>query len=170
MIEYYAIKVHYFDASALVKLVADDPDEELGRAALRKYHTEHAHPGYTTSFCIAEAFGALKTKFLRKKISQAQYLKCVKELILVTGNTFQIDEMPILDPEVRSEFERLSKSYRLDFVDCLQIITILKGKFRIFAGPSQSVLITADRELAKAARTEGARVWECSSEDPPPRN
>jgi hypothetical protein len=32
--DYYAVKVHYFDASALVKLVADDPDEEPGREIL----------------------------------------------------------------------------------------------------------------------------------------
>jgi predicted nucleic acid-binding protein len=88
---YYAVKVHYFDASALVKLVADDLDEEPGRKLLRKYHNQHAHPGYTTSFCIAEAFGALKRKFLYHKISQAQYLKFVKDLIRITGNTFQID-------------------------------------------------------------------------------
>jgi predicted nucleic acid-binding protein len=167
---YYAIKVHYFDASALVKLVADDPDEEPGRIALRKYHNQHAHPGYTTSFCIAEAFGALKSKFLRRKISQVQYLQSVKDLIRITGNTFQIDELRILDPIVNDEFQRLSTKYRLDFVDCLQIVTILKGQFRIFEGPSKSILITADRDLAKAARAEGARVWECSSENPPPDN
>jgi hypothetical protein len=88
----------------------------------------------------------------------------------VTGNTFQIDELPVLDPTVGNEFERLAAKYNIDFVDCLQIVTILKGKFRIFEGPSQSVLITADRELAKAARTKGARVWECSTEKPPPDN
>lgn len=167
---YYAIKVHYFDASALVKLVAEDFDEVLGRDALRGYHRKHAHPGYTTSFCIAEAFGALKNKFLRNKISQAEYLRFVKDLIRVIGNTFQIDELPTLEPIVYSEFERLATKYKLDFVDCLQIVTILQGRFRIFDGPSKSILITADRELAKAARSEGARVWECSTEDPPPEN
>jgi predicted nucleic acid-binding protein len=167
---YYAIKVHYFDASALVKLVADDADEEPGREVLRKYHRQHAHPGYTTSFCIAEAFGALKSKFLRHKISRAQYLKFVRDLIRVTGNTFQIDELPILDPMVGREFERLAAKYSINFVDCLQIVTVEKGKFRIFEGPSKTILITADHDLAKAARAEGARVWECSSEDPPPDN
>ena len=165
--EYYAIKVHYFDASALVKLVADDPDEEPGRDVLRKYHNQHAHPGYTTSFCVSEAFGALKLKFLRKKISETQYLKCVKNLIRVIGNTFQIDELEILLPLVSSEFERLVGNYKIDFVDCLQIVTIRHGRFRIFDGPSKSILITADRELAKAARAESARVWECSSETAP---
>ena len=167
---YYAVKVHYFDASALVKLVADDVDEEPGREALRKYHNEHARPMYTTSFCIAEAFGALKNKFLRSKISESQYLQFVKDLIRVTGNTFKIDELPILDPIVNTEFQRMAAKYKIDFVDCLQIVTILQGQFRVLVGPSQSILITADRGLAKAARNEGARVWECSSEGPPAEN
>ena len=168
--DYYAIKVHYFDASALVKLVADDADEALGRDALRKYHHEHAHPGYTTSFCFAEALGALKNKCLRKKITQSEYLEVVNKLLRVVANTFQTDELPTLDPTVQKEFQRLVSTYQLDFVDCLQIVTVLKGRFRIFDGPSKSILITADRELAKAARSEGVRVWECSSEDPPSRN
>jgi predicted nucleic acid-binding protein len=134
-VDYYAVKVHYFDASALVKLVADDVDDEPGRDVLRKYHRAHAHPGYTTSFCIAEAFGALKSKFLRHKISQAEYLKFVKDLIRETGNTFKVDELP-------------------------------PGRFRIFDGPS-TILITADRALAKAAREEGAKVWDCTSEPAP---
>lgn len=167
---YYAIKVHYFDASALVKLVADDPDEEPGRGILRRYHREHAHPGYTVSFCVAEALGALKLKFLRQKISETEYLKYVKDLIRVVGNTFQTDELEILAPIAGSEFERLVTKHRLDFVDCFQIATLKHGKYRIFEGPSKSILITADRNLAKAARSEGARVWECTSEEPPPEN
>jgi len=168
--DYYAIKVHYFDASALVKLVADDPDEEPGREALRKYHREYAHPGYTVSFCVTEALGALKLKFLRKKISETEYLRYVRNLLLVVDNTFQIDELDVLLPVVSKEFEQLVGKYKLDFVDCLQVATLKHGKHRIFDGPSKSILITADRELAKAARSENARVWECSSEDPPPRN
>ena len=167
--DYYAIKAHYFDASALVKLVADDPDEEPGREKLRKYHREHAHR-YTVSFCVAEALGALKRKFLRKKISQAEYLKYVKNLLRVVGNTFQIDELEALLPVVSEEFEQLVKKYKLDFVDCFQIATLKHGKYRVFDGPSKSILITADRELASVARSEKMRVWECSSEEPPPRN
>ena len=165
--DYYAIKVHYFDASALVKLVADDTDEEPGREVLRKYHHQHAHPGYTTSFCVSEAFGALKLKFLRKKMCETQYLKYVKDLIRVVGTTCQIDELEILLPIVSSEFERLVKSYRIDFVDCLQIVTLKQGKYRIFDGPSKSIRITADRELARVALAEDLRVWECTTEAEP---
>lgn len=165
--KYYSIKVHYFDASALVKLVADDADEEPGRSVLREYHREHAHPGYTTSFCIAEAFGVFKRKFLRKLVSEDQYVKYVRDFILTTGNTFKVDEVPVLWPVVRDEAERLITKYKIDFIDCFQIVTIMRGQFRIFVADSQSILITADRELARVARAEGARVWECTSEPAP---
>ncbi len=166
--DYYAIKAHYFDASALVKLVADDPDDEPGRDVLRKYHQGHTSR-YTTSFCITEALGALKRKFQRSRISEVQYLTSVKNLIRTTENTFHIDdEVSILQPAVSSEFEQLVTKYKIDFVDCLQILTILRGKFCVFGGPSQTILITADRELARVARAEKVRVWECSSEPAPP--
>jgi len=165
--DYYAVKVHYFDASALVKLVADDQDEEPGRDTLRRYYNEHARPVYTTSFCVAEAFGAFKRKFQRKGISEEQYLVYVRNFIRVIGNTFRIDEVPILLPLVTSEVERLVAQYKIDFVDCFQIVTIMQGQFRVLVGESQSILITADRDLAKAARAEGARVWECTSEVAP---
>jgi|ERR1022692_3541066 predicted nucleic acid-binding protein len=165
--DYHAIKVRYFDASALVKLVADDVDEAPGRDVLRKYFWQHAHPGYTTSFCIAEAFGAFKLKFLRKKISQKQYIDYVRNFIRETGNHFKVNEVNILDPVVVTETERLVAKYKIDFIDCFQIVTIMQGEFRIFVGPSQSILITADRELAAAARAERARVWECTSESAP---
>ena len=45
-------------------------------------------------------------------------------------------------------------------------MTILHGQFRQLGPPSKSILITADRGLALAARAEGARVWECTSEPP----
>jgi predicted nucleic acid-binding protein len=163
---HYAIRVHYFDASALVKLVADDVDEVPGRDILRKYHHEHGHR-YAMSFCVAEALGALKRKFLRQTISEAQYLKYVKDLIRVVGNTFEIDELEILLPVVRTEFEQLVAKYKIDFIDCLQIATIKHGKYRIFDGPSKSILITADRELARVARNEDIRVWECTTEPAP---
>jgi predicted nucleic acid-binding protein len=165
--DYHAVKVHYFDASALVKLVADDVDEAPGRDVLRKYFRQHAHPGYTTSFCIAEAFGAFKLKFLRKKISQKQYIDYVRNFIRETGNHFKVNEVNILDPVVVTETERLVAKYKIDFIDCFQIVTIMQGEFRILVGPSQSILITADRELAVAARAERARVWECTSESAP---
>jgi len=149
-----------------VKLVADDVDEKPGRDVLREYFKNCASR-YTTSFCIAEAFGAFKLKFLRKKISQEQYIDYVRNFIRVTGNHFKVNEVPILDPVVVAETERLVAQYKIDFIDCFQIVTIMRGEFRILVGPSQSILITADHALAVAARAEKAKVWECTSESAP---
>jgi hypothetical protein len=46
-------------------------------------------------------------------------------------------------------------------------VTILHGRFRELGPNSQSILITADRDLAKAARAEGAKVWDCTTEPAP---
>jgi predicted nucleic acid-binding protein len=168
MNSYYACKAHYLDASALVKLVADDPSEEPGREALRKYYWGHISAVYATSYCITEAFSAFKGKFLRGQITEDQYIKYVQTFIrLFLGVNLRQDEVSILSPVVFSEAERLIKKHKIDFLDCFQIVTIMHGQFRVLSASSQSILITADRPLAKAARAEGARVWECTSEPAP---
>lgn len=48
-----------------------------------------------------------------------------------------------------------------------QIVTLKKGRYRSFVGESQSLLITADADLAKAARSEGLQVWDCINEAGP---
>jgi predicted nucleic acid-binding protein len=163
----YSVKAHYLDASALVKLVADDADEEPGREVLRAYYRSHSSR-YSTSFCVAEALSAFKQKFLRNKITRAEYIKDVRNFIrTVIGGNLQIDEVNLLKPIVVTEAERLITKYDIDFIDCFQIVTVLHGQFRVFCDESKSILITADRELAKVARAEGARVWECTSEPAP---
>src|SRR6266536_1109247 len=126
----YSVKAHYLDASALVKLVADDPDEEPGRAILREYYRDHSNQ-YATSYCVTEALSAFKSKFLRKRIPEDQYIKYVQEFIrTVLGANLQVDEVSILSPDVRTEAQRLIQTYKIDFLDCFQIVTVLRGRFR----------------------------------------
>jgi predicted nucleic acid-binding protein len=163
----YPVKACYLDASALVKLVADDPDEEPGRNALRDFYRNNPNL-YATSYCVTEAFSVFKRKFLRKQISEDQYVKYVQEFIrTVLGANLQIDEAPILSPVVLTEGQRLFQKHKIDFLDCFQIVTVLQGRFRYMVDESQSILITADRGLAEAARKEGAKVWECTTEPAP---
>jgi predicted nucleic acid-binding protein len=165
----YSCKVHYLDASALVKLVDDSPGESKGRDALRKYYNDHTSV-YSTSYCLAEAFGAFKRKFLNNETTQDQYVKHVQDLIHRTvGRKLQIDEVNILLPIVSSEAQRLISKWgdKTDFLDCFQIVTVLHGRYSVLVEESQSLLVTADKNLAKIARAEGARVWECGSEPPP---
>jgi predicted nucleic acid-binding protein len=159
---------NYLDASALVKLVADDVDEEPGRTALRAYYWQNASSVYATSFSVAESLSAFKSKSLRGRISETEYIKYVRDFIRLTvGSNLRIDEVPILSPVATHEAERLIKEHGIDFLDCLQIVTIMYGQFRYLGPNSKSLLITADRNLAKAARAEGVKVWECTSEPAP---
>lgn len=173
-----AVKVCYLDASALVKLVADDPDEKPGREAVRKYCRNRANL-MATPYCVAEALSVFKRKFLTKKISREDYKKYVQAFLNTVIANLTIEEpefskyrgigsrkLPIL--KLLREAEVLLNKNDLDFIDCVQIAEILHGKDSRLGGDSQSILITADRDLAKAARAEGAKVWECTSECPPP--
>jgi predicted nucleic acid-binding protein len=160
-------KAYYLDASALVRLIADDPDDAPGRDILRKYCREHPSK-LATSHCVSEALSVFKWKSLHKKISQNQYLKCVQDFIrTVIGGALEIDEVPLLSPTLFTEAERLIKKHNIDFIDCLQIVTILHGRYSVLGPNSKSILITADHKLALAARAEGAKVWEFTCEAVP---
>jgi predicted nucleic acid-binding protein len=170
MITSHSVRAHYLDASALVKLVADDPDELPGKDVLRQYYYSHASR-YATSFCVTETFSAFKLKFLRGRITEDQYIKYCRDFIrtVIGGNLEIIDEVPVLSPVVFKEAERLIQKYKkeIDFIDCFQIITLIYGKNNFMVADSKSILITADRALAKAARAEDVKVWECTSEPAP---
>ncbi len=168
MTGHYWCVPRYYDASALVKLVADDTDEEPGQQVLRNDYWSHTASVYATSYCITEAFSAFKRKLDRGRISQAQYLKYLRDFrVQFLGCNLRQEELPLLSPIVATETERLITTYNIGFVDCFQIVTLRHGRYRVLGPNSQAILITADRGLAKAARAEGARVWECTREPIP---
>jgi predicted nucleic acid-binding protein len=161
------VRALYLDASALVKLVADDVDELPGRDAVRAYYWPHAAHVYSTSYSITEA--AFKLKYVRRRIPRDKYKQYVREFLKLTiGLNLRIDEVQILSPVVRNEFERLIDTYDIDFLDCFQLVTIMHGKYRVLVGGSKSLLITADKKLAEAARKESVDVWYCVDEPAPP--
>jgi predicted nucleic acid-binding protein len=161
------IYASYFDASALVKLVANDADEEPGRAAVRRHYFDNALM-FSTSFCVAECLSAFKSKFTRKRIEKAEYIRYVREFLrLGLGLRLQLEDVEVLSPAMYGEALDLVEQYGIDFIDAMQIVTLLKGRFRGLVQGSQSLLITADRELARVARAESARVWECTTEPQP---
>jgi hypothetical protein len=69
-----------------------------------------------------------------------------------------------LSLEVQREAERLMRTHNLDFVDSIQLVTVLRGRFAVLTQGSKSLFITADQALAAAGRSEGARVWDCTTE------
>lgn len=95
-------------------------------------------------------------------------MKCVRDFMrTVIGGDLEIDEVPLLSPRLFIEAERLIKKHNIDFIDCLQIVTILHGQYSVLGPNSKSLLITADHGLALAARAEHANVWEFTCEPAP---
>ncbi len=156
------VKIHYLDASSLVKLFVD----EEGAGPVREYFNRES--GFrVTSLCFAETLGVLKSKFFyQKKITQENYLCACDELMSSAADeTILIVEVPISD--TFSEVESLVRKYSIDTSDAFQIVTIKRDYFSKFP-ETQPILITADETLANAARHEGLKVWDCLREPPPP--
>ena len=162
------IRVLYLDSSALVKLVADDVDELPGRDAVRAYYWPHAAHVYSTSYSVTEALSAFKSKYVRGRIVRDVYKLYIREFLKLTiGSNLRIDEVQILSPVVRDEFDRLIDTYDIDFLDCFQLVTIMHGEYGVLVGGSKSLLITADKKLAEAARKENVEAWYCVDEPAP---
>src|SRR5690348_1187010 len=133
------LRCHYFDASALVKLVATDADEAPGRDELKKFFFSHSSK-FATSFCIAETFSVFKAKSVRKQITEQQYIHYVNEFIRIVVGSVGIDDINILSSEVTDSAKHLIQKYKIDFIDCFQIVTILKGTYSRLGPKSKSLL------------------------------
>jgi len=156
------IRIHYLDASAIVKLFL--PEE--GSTALRSYFDKESN-FYATSLCFAEALGVLK-RFYRKQISDEQYLAACDELLAhAAHDRIELEDVEIKDRTLFIEVEALVRKYRIDVSDAFQIVSVKKNYFSRFDSDSKPILITTDKELAAAARNEGIRVWDCVNEPEP---
>jgi predicted nucleic acid-binding protein len=156
-------RVHYLDASVLVKLVV----KEAGSEAIEKYMAaESESTFYTTSLCFAEALGALKSRYAHKEIDQATYSKAGEILKGYIGDRIGLVDVDISESEVFWEVEKIAKLYGLDIVDAYQIVTFKKEFFSRFS-QAQPILVTADSGVAEVGRKEGLKVWDCLKEQAP---
>jgi len=158
------VRINYLDASAIIKVLVAEPDSP----PMAKYF-KGSHSFYMTSLCFGEALGVLKAKYFhRRNITEKGYLNRSSLLTgYVRNRRIKLDDVPLTDPKIFEEVEEIVKKYQIDVSDALQIVTIKKGKFSNFVAESQSLLITADNELAKAAHNEGLKVWNCIHEPSP---
>lgn len=158
-------RANYLDASAVVKILVDEKDS----LPVKEYFQKSRSCFRITSICFAEALGVLKVKhFSRKEITGKGYLNRSYLLVgwLRTGRIV-VDEADFSDSKIFDEVESVVKKYGIDISDAFQIVTIKRGKYSRCSGESQSLLITADKGLAKAARNEGIKVWLCLNEPVP---
>jgi predicted nucleic acid-binding protein len=150
---------NYLDAGAAVKLVLEEP----GSDHLMNYFSNRA--GFITNLCLAEALGVLKRKMLKGQLSEKQYLdRCYYLLTYVRTNRIRIEDIQISSLDVFAKIEEIVRRHKLDFSDALQLVNVKHGRFSKLARSSKTLLITADRDLASAAKTKGLRVWNCEVE------
>jgi hypothetical protein len=167
------IRIHYLDASAIVKLVLN----ETGSVELRQYFGKES--SFTaTSLCFAEALGVLKVKrFYQKSLTDEEYFAGCDELMAyVADDTIKIEDIEVKDRCVFDEVEKMTRKYNegkpkdetIDISDAFQIVSVKRNYFSRFPDTdSKPILITGDQALANAARDEGLRVWYCIDELPP---
>jgi len=116
---------------------------------------------YTTSLCFYEALTLLKVcHFYRKTIDLAEYNKATLDLCAwYRAIEKKIRDLDFLSPEVFFAAQRTAEKHGLDLSDAFQIHSVKEGFFSNMCGDSATILVTADKELAKAARAEELRVW-----------
>jgi predicted nucleic acid-binding protein len=150
------IHTHYLDASAAVKLVADEPGSENVRTF---FSNESGF--YMTQMCIAETYGALKLKFVKGHVTPEQYLRMCLLFTLHLQGKIKTDTSILFDTTIYYGAEAFARKHKLDLSDAMQLFTLKEGPLRILAGESKPMLITADGGLAEAAVSENLRVWNC---------
>lgn len=155
-------RANCFDTSALVKVFADEDGSDL----VRDYFNNRSPTKYATPFCFYEALGVLKVKWLyRKELTNAQYTEAAFRLTAwFEASTRYAKDLDLTNPRVFARAREIAEAHSLDLSDAFQIVSVKEGYFSHLVNESQTVLITADEALAKAAKSEGVRTWYCLGE------
>ena len=159
-----AVRADFFDASALAKVYCDEP----GSAVVRKYFLSRATK-YTTPFCFYEAMNVLKGKWKHKaQLTHEQYLAAAFQLTAWYGaSSSKVKDLDFTDPLTFAEANAIAQRNALDLSDAFQILSIKKGYFSVLVNESTTILVTADRELAEAAKLENLHPWNLMLEPAP---
>ena len=159
-----ASRADFFDASALAKIYTDEPCSDIAREYFRSRPTK-----YTTPFCFYEAMNVLKGKWKHKgQLTIDQYLDAAFGLTAWYGaSSSQVNDLNFTEPMTFAEAKKIAQRSELDLSDAFQILSVKKGYYSVLVNESSTVLVTADKELAIAARAEGLRAWNLMEEPAP---
>lgn len=163
------IKTCFIDTSAFTKLYLD----ENGSKELLAFLGSSRIIKFTMYYCIGEFLGIIKAKLKRGEICNDKYLSISDNLMAdLRNNQYQFEQSDITNFDIFNKVELLCKNHNnFDVVDSLQLITLKEGFLSALwdgkSKDSKPLFITADSELAKAARKEGLNVCECGKDKYP---
>ena len=157
-------RADFFDASALAKVYADEPYSAIVRQYFNSRSTK-----YTTPFCFYEAMNVLKGKWkYREQLTKSQYLEAAFRLTAWYGaSSSRIKDLNFTEPITFANAKAIAERTGLDLSDAFQILSVKTGYFSVLVNESSTVLVTADKELALAASSEGLQTWSVTEEPPP---
>ena len=159
---------YFFDASALVKLVLQEPGSR--KASQLKHDARRV---YTSWILVAEALGVLKRLWLRKQIDDRGYTKAVYVLL----RFLRLGSIEPVDIEIRNGHPKLvtheadlidmkTRHPNLDAADMFQLVVIRDSWLKYYAGQSATKLVTADKNLEVAAKSESIPTVLLGPSDP----
>jgi len=158
-------RANCFDASALVKVFADEPGSEV----VREYFNHRSPTKYTTPFCFYETLNVLKVKWMyRDQMTKAQYTDAAFRLVAwFEASARYARDINLTEPTIFFRAREIVERYSIDLSDAFQILSVKEGYFSHLINESRTVLVTADDALAKAAALEGVRSWYCLGDSQP---
>ena len=150
------------DTSALLKLIVPDFNEH-GTQNLRAY-IEAGIAVHTCDYCIGEFLGIMKRKWQTKnepnRVSTDGYLLSINRLQnKIAKNRLQIHQLSL--PQYYDQSLAIVKRYNIDIIDSMLLLYFQDS-------PGQDLLVTADRELTKAAHDIKLLCWNLIDASEPP--
>lgn len=161
----YPVRANFFDASALAKVFSQEYDSRQ----LAEYFHNHAATKFTTPFCLYETPNILKSKWMyRGELNKSEYLEASFKLIAWYGAaTRHVRDLELSDPHILRKTREIAEKYTLDLSDSVQLLTVKEGEYSFFVDDSETLLVTADKHLAEAAKEEGLKTWYCMGDGIP---
>ncbi len=153
----------FLDTNALLKLLLPEL-KEPGTETLIGY-LETGIALHTCNYCIGEAMGILKRKWLSEKeqpnLTANGYLMAINRLKWKIDNgKLVLHELSL--PSVLDEPIQWIRKYNIDCIDALLLNHILLHSEEL------DLFVTADADLSNAARELGARCWNILEDATPP--
>jgi len=97
-----------------------------------------------------------------------EYLDASFKLTVWYGaSSSKIKDLDFTETTTFFEAKQIAERNELDLSDAFQILSVKNGYFADLVNDSSTVLVTADKGLAEAARKEGLRAWNLMLEDAP---